>query len=209
MRLRWGVPLLAAVLLLGGCATDAVPTQGQRADVAQYVQVRLDDEWRGDGRNDRPPTVPTRFLLPNGWGFAMKQCMVDAGFTAFDYDRTAGFTNALERTSRTGEEGLAWYYCGSLLPTYDTVFSALEEAQLDELYGYYQSWLIPCLTLEGYSVLNVPTRTQFGMGGAGQPGSWNPYLTAERPASIAIASVLFEACAPYPDGWSERLAASP
>jgi len=58
-------------------------------------------------------------------------------------------------------------------------------------------------------VLNVPTRTQFGQGGAGQPGSWNPYLTAERPASIAIASVLFEACAPYPDGWSERLAASP
>jgi hypothetical protein len=199
----------ALLLLLTGCASDATPTQGQRADVAHYVQSRLDAEWRGDGRRDRPPAVPTRFLLPNGWGFAMKECMVASGFTAFDYDRSAGFTNALERTSRAGEEGLAWYYCGTLLPTYDTIFSDLDEAQLDELYAYYTSWLIPCLALDGYSVLNVPTRAQFGDGGAGKPGSWNPYLTAELPASVAIASVVLEACEPYPQHWSSRLAVSP
>ena len=210
MGLRRGLPLLlCAALLLGGCASSAAPTQGERADVSHFVQARLDAEWRGDGRFDRPSTVATRFLLPNGWGFAMKQCMVDAGFTAFDFDRAAGFTNGLERSARVGEEGLAWYYCGSRLPTYDTVFSELDDGQIDTLYTYYTDWLVPCLGLEGFAVRAVPTRTQFGRGGAGQPGSWNPYLTAELPASIPVASTVLDGCPPYPQGWSRIVGARP
>lgn len=139
----------------------------------------------------------------------MKQCMVDAGFTAFDFDRSGGFTNGLERTSSAGEEGLAWYYCGSKLPTYDTVFTELDGGQLDALYAYYRDWLIPCLALEGSAVLREPTRAQFGLGAPGQPGSWNPYLTAELPPTIAVASAVLDSCPPYPEGWSERVSARP
>ena len=201
--------LICAALLLGGCASPTTPTQGQRADVAHFVQARLDDAWRGDGRHDRPSTVAPRFLLPNGWGFAMKECMVEAGFTAFDYDRSGGFTNGLERTSSMGEEGLAWYYCGARFPTYDTVFSVLDEPQLDQLYAYYRERLIPCLALKGSAVIKVPTREQFGEGGAGQPGSWNPYLTAELPPTAVVASAVLESCPPYPEGWSDSLRARP
>lgn len=201
--------LVCAALLLSGCASPSTPTQGQRADVSHYVQARLDDAWRGDGRMDRPSTVAPRFLLPNGWGFAMKQCMVDAGFTAFDFDRSGGFTNGLERTSSAGEEGLAWYYCAARFPTYDTVFTELDDGQLDHLYEYYTRWLIPCLALEGSAVLRVPSRTQFGNGLPGQPGSWNPYLTAELPASVVVASAVLNSCPPYPQGWSEKVGARP
>lgn len=194
-------------MLLSGCAGQVAPTQGQRADVAHFVQQQLDDAWSGDPRHNRPSTVSARFLLPNGWGFAMKQCMIESGFTAFDFDRVSGFTNGLERTSDAGEEGLAWYYCRSRFPTYDTVFSDLDDAQLDELYLYYRERLVPCLALQGSAVLKVPTREQFGTGGAGQPGSWNPYLTAELPASVAVASAVLEACQPYPPGWAESVVA--
>lgn len=204
---------MGAALLVGctlaGCGAPSTPTQAQRADVSHYIQARLDDAWRGDGRLDRPSPVTPRFLLPNGWGFAMKQCMIDSGFEGFDYDRSGGFTNGFERTSSAGEEGLAWYYCGARFPTYDTVFSELDEQQLDELYAYYTEWLIPCLALEGSAVLRVPSRAQFGDGGLGQPGSWNPYLTAKLPSTIAVASVLVDSCAPYPNGWTTEREARP
>lgn len=207
------MPLLCAATLIvvvaTGCASTTTPTQGQRADVAHFVLERLDAAWRGDGRYDRPSTVAPRFVLPKGWGFAMKECMVDSGFTAFDFDRTAGFTNGLERTSSLGEEGLAWYNCSAQLPTFTTEFSRLDDGQIDELYRYYTEWLVPCLALEGTPVLTVPTRDQFADGVAGQPGSWNPYLTAEPHPSIAVASAVLDSCAPYPLDWSSEVAARP
>lgn len=138
----------------------------------------------------------------------MRQCMVDAGFTEYSFDRSAGFTNGLARTSNTGTEGLAWYYCSAVLPTYDTLYSPLDDAQLDDLYEYYTEWLVPCLALEGSAVYNVPTRAQFGAGGSGQPGSWNPYLSARLPSTVTVASVLLQSCSPYPAGWSEEIVAS-
>lgn len=186
-------------VVLSGCASPARPTQEQRADVTHFVQSSLDVAWRGDGRTDRPSVLTPTFLLPNGWPFRMQQCMVDSGFEAYRYDRTAGFTNGLERTTQTGTEGLAWYYCSALFPTYDTVFSTPEQPELDALYGYYTGILVPCLTLKGAAVHNVPSQAAFDGGGLGQPGSWNPYLTAELPDSVGVAELLLASCPPYPD----------
>lgn len=201
--------LLAVAAALTGCTAASEPTPDQRADAWHYVQTRLDDEWRGDTRFDRPSPVASRFLLPNGWAFAMSECMKDAGYLDFDFSVAEGFTNGDDRAARSGLEGLAWYSCGQQLPTYDTVFSEPTDDELDMLYDYYRERLIPCLALEGTAVPSVPTRGQFGDGGAGRPGWWNPYLTARQPASTAVAAALLDSCPPYPPGWSDRPQARP
>lgn len=192
------------LLVLTGCAATAQPTEGQRADVAHFVRTSLDAAWAGDSRLNRPPTLEQTFVLPNGWGFRMQRCMVETGFTAYTYDRDLGFSNGLERTSANGTEGLAWYYCSEIYPTYDKRFSAVDDAELTLLYSYYSAWLVPCLSLEGADVLNIPSVGQFRAGGLGYPGSWNPYLTARLPDTTLDTARLLQTCGPYPAGWAER-----
>ena len=195
---------VVALLVLSGCAGTARPTAEQRADVALFVRTSLDSVWAGDSRLSRPPTVKQTFVLPNGWGFRMQRCMAETGYTAYTYDQSRGFSNGLERTSNRGSEGLAWYYCNEIYPTYDTRYSEVDDAELASLYDYYDAWLVPCLRLAGFPVLNVPTAEQFRGGGPGYPGSWNPYLTARLPDTTVDTARLLQTCAPYPSGWATR-----
>jgi hypothetical protein len=196
--------LLAALtaVALSGCSGVSRPTGEQRADVSHLVRTSLDSAWAGDGSLNRPPTVQQTFVLPNGWGFRMQRCMVETGFTAYTYDQAFGFSNGLERTSTEGTEGLAWYYCSEIYPTYDRRFSDVDDTELAVLYDYYSAWLVPCLSLEGSPVLNIPSAQQFRAGGLGYPGSWNPYLTARLPDSTLDTARLLQTCGPYPAGWA-------
>ena len=188
--------MIAAVALVAGCST--VP-HSSVADVELRVMQHLDDSWRPiDKSNTRPASRPVRFSLPNGWGYLMRQCMVNSGYEAYTYDTIDGFTNGLNRVNYFGREGLAWYKCHQDLPEYFIVFTKLEQPQLDELYHYYTTWLVPCLEAAGAAIAEVPSREEFVDGGEGQPGWWNPYLSASRPASISVVDEQFEKCEPYP-----------
>lgn len=160
---------------------------------------RLDEAWDPPGPGAvRPPSRDVRYVLPDGWGFVMRQCMVNAGYAAYTYDRINGFTNGLNRVDYFGQEGLAWYNCRQDLPEYFVVITELDEPQLDDLYHYYTTWLVPCLQAAGATVAEVPSREEFGDGGEGRPGWWNPYLSASRPASTSLVDEQFEKCEPYP-----------
>ena len=138
-----------------------------------------------------------RFALPNGWGFLMQRCMIELGFDAYTYSRIGGFTNGLNRASSVGQEGLAWYHCSQDFPEVDVVHTRLEEPQLAALYEYYATWLVPCLEANGVRVVEVPSYAEFSEPDAGRPGWWNPYLSSERPTSIAAVDEQFEKCEPY------------
>ena len=188
--------MIAVCAILAGCAPVA---HSSPADVELHVLQRLDQAWDPpDKSTNRPPSRAVRFVLPTGWGFVMRQCMVEAGYEAYTFDRINGFTNGLNRVNYFGREGLAWYKCRQDLPDYFIVFTRLEEPQLDELYQYYTTWLVPCLEAAGASVAEGPSREEFGDGGEGQPGWWNPYLSSARPASISVVDEQFEKCEPYP-----------
>lgn len=189
-------------MLLAGCAPTG---KSAPADVELRALQRLDAAWMGEGRESRPASRPVRFALPIGWGFLMQNCMNESGFPAFAYSRTDGFTNGLNRASSVGREGLAWYRCSQDFPEFDTVYSELDEQRLDELYDYYVTWLIPCLAAAGAPVGDVPTREEFGNGGDGQPGWWNPFESSERPASIEALDLQFAKCPPYPDSEPQLL----
>ena len=197
--MRWTIATLC--LLLAGCASPPTDTP---ANVELHVLQALDDAWTPDARtNTRPATVPVRFVLPNGWGYVMQQCMVDVGYSDYTFSRADGFSNNQRAASRTGEEGLAWYDCGKRFPEYDVAFTRLDDGQVDALFAYYRDWLLPCLAAHGVAVENVPTIEQFRDGDGGQPGSWNPYLDSARPTSITAVDVQFAACPPYPPKLAE------
>ena len=193
---RRAAAVVAACLLLAGCTPVA---HSSEADVELRALQSLDKAWVvNDHSNTRPASRPVRFSLPNGWGYLMRQCMVDAGYEAYTYDLIDGFTNGLNRVNYFGREGLAWYKCRQDLPDYFIVHTKLDDAQLDVLYHYYTTWLVPCLEAAGATVSEVPSREAFGDGGEGQPGWWNPYLSASRPASVSVLDEQFEKCQPYP-----------
>lgn len=188
--------MIVAAVLLAGCTPVS---HSSEADVELRVLHHLDESWDPvDRSNTRPASRPVRFALPNGWGFLMRQCMVNSGYVAYTYDTIDGFTNGLNRVNYFGREGLAWYRCTQDLPQYFIVFTKLEPSQLDELYHYYTTWLVPCLEAAGASISDVPSREEFIDGGEGQPGWWNPYLTASRPASISVVDEQLQKCEPYP-----------
>jgi hypothetical protein len=188
--------VVVVCVLLAGCTPVS---HSAEADVELRVLQHLDQSWSvDDDSNTRPASRPVRFSLPNGWGFLMRQCMVDAGYEAYTYDTIDGFTNGLNRVNYFGREGLAWYRCSQDLPAYFIVHTKLEDPQLDVLYHYYTTWLVPCLEAAGASITDVPSRADFGDGGEGQPGWWNPYLSASRPGSTGLVDEQFEKCEPYP-----------
>lgn len=189
--MRRRILLLTACLALTGCA----PSSADPADVRLHLLQRLDAAFNpGPGGVDRPAASPVRFALPNGWAYLVVRCMDDAGYPAVDFDREQGFVNV----ARTGEGALAWYDCLQRLPEFDTVYADFDAAELDALYDYYATQLVPCLGAAGAPVGAMPGRADFAAGGEGQPGWWNPYLAIATPASLADVDLLFEKCPAYP-----------
>lgn len=189
--MRWRILVLTACLAMTGCSTAA----DDPADVRLRLLHSLDTAFNpGPGGIDRPASGAVRFALPNGWAFLVVRCMNDAGSPDVDFDREKGFVNVAE----TGDGALAWYDCTRALPEFDTVFAEFDDAELDALYDYYVTQLVPCLGAAGATVSEVPGRADFAAGGEGQPGWWNPYLGVATPASIADVDLLFAECAPYP-----------
>lgn len=198
MRIRGrATAVLAACLLLAGCAAAPVDDP---ADVSLHLKQRLDVAFNPDTSGDyRPNDVAVLYALPDGWDFFMARCMNEAGFEDYSYDRFYGFTNGTKTASHSGSEGLAWYDCLKKYPIYNTEYAKFSDDQLDELYQYYDQFLVPCLGALGASVSEMPSRAAFADGGEGQPGWWNPFLAVPTPASNADVDLLFAKCAPYPD----------
>ena len=190
---------LIACLLLTSCASTATPADDP-ADVELQVRLALDDAWASatQGSDARPPDGKVRLALPSGWRYWMQRCMVDSGYDEFDFSLNEGFAGAGQPAQLTGEEGLAWYLCTQQYPEYNVVSSRVTEAELAQLYDYYLSWLVPCIASHGGGVVDLPSRAEFADGGEDQPGWWNPYLSASRPASISLVDEQFEKCEPYP-----------
>lgn len=189
--------LAASALLLTGCTQRPAPhDEDSTADIELYVQQHLDSEWqRLSGGTQRPPSAATLFFVPYGWDHVIESCMSTAGFST---DAAGAATVDGADPALHGAAGLAWYLCLQHYPTYTVHFTELRAPQLDLLYAYYATRLVPCLELNGGDPGAAPSIADFIAGGPGRPGGWNPYLSSSRPDSLAAATILFDRCPPYP-----------
>lgn len=202
IRSRVLLVVVACTALLVGCAAEVPPPDADTvADIELYTRQHLDAVWQQlSGGTTRPPAIAARFFVPYGWDQLIETCMRDAGFTSADADAQ---TVDASDVGLMGAAGLAWYDCLERYPTYTVHYTELEPAQLEALYAYYSTRLVPCLALSGGAPQDVPSLPEFEKGGQGRPGGWNPYLTSSRPGSLAAARILFERCPPYPAALGE------
>lgn len=197
-RCRLVAIIVAACALLSGCATTSAPQDP--SDVQLYLVARLDAAWHATGSEaDRPSTsAPTR-VMPDGWPYVMNRCMVDAGFSQYNYSPSTGFTNGAQPRSPVGPEGLAWYQCTMEFPEVGDTSATPTEAQMGQLYRYYTTVLQPCLLLAGSAPSASPSLTDFVGSAWGTPAGWNPYLSIATPRTTALVALEFKRCPPYPD----------
>lgn len=181
---------VATVVGLTGCVTPREPPRGpSEADRAEIVERRIDQAWMRTGLTgtvDRPVVE-----VSDDVSFAALAACIDSyGITGWNlYDSPDGMGFNLDSGVNTAAVQLAMFTCFAQHPV-DPVPDRplLSRAQLDYLYDYYGSWVIPCLALESITVQRIPTRDQFML-----PAwrGWTPYnssssITTEQAHADAV-----------------------
>ena len=174
--------MLAGLIALGlaGCAT-VPPGEPTDEDVQRYYGVMLDKTWIGTGLSgvmDRPKVSASAPVSLNEWTQALALCMdaKDFQLLAFGGNPDSGYTlgDAVPlNPPQTASDGqLAFYMCLAANPPAeieDGHFLSL--AQLNYVYDYYVSWIVPCLAQNGWALHNAPSRNEF----IELEGAWSPY----------------------------------
>jgi len=161
--MRMGAALIAAALLLTGCATPTSAPKGglTQAELAEYQAAATDRMWRFTGLDDslRPEVEVTTVELVE-WIALMDGCNQET------------ITDDPEMQT---EQAVAQYACRARHQLSPEALGLLNTAQLDYLYDYYQDRLIPCLRSRDVFVPDVPTRVQATDVGRFGGYPWNPY----------------------------------
>ncbi len=173
---------LLSVLALAGCVA-APPPGPSDSDLAAFNEHLLDETWARTGLADtaeRPDVSDGAALDEGEWSDALADCMVDGGITSFgtSYSPDLGFSYipADGTTEVAAEDKLLFYACVARHPMVPGgYFEALTDEQLDYVYDYYQTTLVPCMILNGFAPTAAPSRVEFHA----IAGQWNPYYAVD------------------------------
>ena len=187
--------VLAAMLVLTGCV--AVPPPGPSDSEIVAMQERaLQQTWERTGLEGDPPAVEAGPAMESeAWWQAIYDCVQERGFmiTSMEWSSSSGaaiMTNSGD-TIDDPETQRAFYECVAAHPlVLDERDMALTDAQLDYVYDYYQSWLVPCVIMQGYRLSDVPTRTEY----RALAGQWSPFFAVDISISGADYERLERVC---------------
>jgi hypothetical protein len=180
MTLRLAHPALAALVALGLVAcvpTSTVPSGPSDEETAAIIATRIDQAWANtglEGRVERPSvqreSEPATFDQ-------LAECFATEGISGWGLSDGATGPALTVEGGATDAELASFYWCFARYPT-DTPLGTLRftDEQLEYLYDYYRSWVIPCLALSSVEISSVPTREQFL---SGNWSGWTPYDHAE------------------------------
>lgn len=167
---------------LSACVTPREPPPGPtESETAARNQQRADQAWANtglEGTVDRPSapvsSAPASFD-------ELAECLDSSGLTDWGVgDGSDGPEFSLGGAGQNAQQQkLAFYVCFASHPA-DVMFGEvrLSDAQLDYLYDYYRSWVMPCLALDSVVPTRVPTRSEFT---SRTWSGWNPYDYSELP----------------------------
>ncbi len=192
--------ILLAALALAGCVTVVEPPKAglTDAEAQSIVHENLDQFWTNTGLSDeqlRPEITPIALLSSAEATSAFITCMNEAGYSQYSTAYGGGYSVADHPIDT--KEKLALYRCNARYQM-DPREYRLNRAQLEYLYDYYQTTLIPCLARAGFVDLEqVATREQML-----QYGGWNPYysLPADTYAALTSESEVVRMCPATPVG---------
>jgi hypothetical protein len=194
------VALVASVPLFAACApAPEMPAPITYAEAKKRVNENNEAWWHGMFPDEPMPVVePIEYLEPDSSGSEVVDCMKDANLegVSFGYNfwRVTGQSpSVMDPVNR------AYFVCSMQYP-YDISDPArmgmLSDAELDWIWDYNQTRLVPCLQLLGYTVINRPGDYIEGSG-----SYWIPYYEmAPMPASAAEWERIDLRCPPSPVG---------
>lgn len=179
MRTRTLSLLLVAALsvTVAGCTERREPPPPPDAPDAEVVtQQRIDQVWERSGLEatvERPQVEPSADRSFE----ALSACISDEGIDDWMMsDGPDGPGLDAMSASNTVDVQLALYVCFARHPTKTLSDGAsMSPEQLDYLYDYYGSWLIPCLASQSIAVIQAPSREEFV---SGVWTGWTPYSSA-------------------------------
>lgn len=201
MGTRFPLALVAAVLLLTGCSTVQAPEPGLTgAELDAAREQQMEGRWAATGLypDQRPPAPPVTTLSIEDWAYAYVKCMNNAGFDNYTALDDGGYSVSHPNGDLTELERLTDYLCAmsfEIEGQFDGMYNA---AEIDYLYDYYATTLVPCLGSRGFAPDSVPTRNEF----TAQTGSWHPYFAMHAEEWLDLfsdRSILVE-CPPAPPG---------
>ena len=148
-------------------------------EIAAYAQVTLDRTWVStglDGTVDRPVVQSGATLGQGDWFTAMFACMQQEGYLDVGIGTSSEAGAALYDSSGLSIDDpvaqLAFYKCAAAHPIeLSSEYVVMSEKQLDYIYDYYASWLVPCVVDHGYLPRGIPSRSSFHE----SQGLWSPY----------------------------------
>lgn len=197
------IAAIAVLLLLTGCVpTREVPTSGPTdAELQKFLDQQVDFLWVNSGLPDeqRPANPEPTFIGAEDWAVSLATCMNDLG-----HDNYVAEDNGLSTSPAVGdaEESLDWFLCQATYQFDPAQYELWSGAQLDYLYDYNRSVLVPCLEAHGEAVTFAPTREQAATVG-GEFSGWNPYFWNWEnfsPKTSARDKHISESCPPFPAG---------
>jgi hypothetical protein len=207
------VVVASAILVsLAGCSGASAPAPGLTSDeYAQIIREKQDFDWnRTNLRAELRPEIGLTVLTePQSFGSALVTCLNSQGADDFTYDHgTVTYTprsGELGSSSSTEEQVFAqelndqttidMYYCSEKYQVDPSIVPLLTSRQLDYIYDYYVTSLVPCLREHGVKVTSAPSRLLFAPPGQHEL-TWNPYLSANLATVSQVAD-----CAPMPRGY--------
>jgi hypothetical protein len=187
---------LLLVLLTACVPTRALPPQPTGDELDELIALELDLQWQFLGLTpDSPrPTVPqVRLVADDEAEDVHRQCILDAGYDSYGTATAANASNF---------ERLALYVCVAQYPVAPSNLNLFSEEQLNYLYDYFESTVIPCLRAADVPVEDIPSRQEYIEGSRGKVYAWTPYGALGNTSLDRY--VVTEKCPAYPDGFRGR-----
>lgn len=204
-RVRTWPILLAAALLLSGCATVSAPEPGlTAAELADVHHRELDLTWSRTGLPDelRPEDPDVQVVHPDDFADYLVDCLSEAGFDQYSEQSGAFATDEVVQTAEERDaNALAFYVCQASMIIEGSDDNWLNPAEVDYLYDYYQQMLVPCLALRDIQLVDILSRQEF----VDTFGFWNPYFALTEASQTVLMgnSDIFVECAPTPPGMDD------
>ncbi|MGJ8720688.1 MAG: hypothetical protein ACSHW9_02475 [Salinibacterium amurskyense] len=193
--------LLVGVLTLGGCSIlggNGGPVESSLSPEEAMAAVeqeneRLLAELHVSYPDASVPTVSQVALVSlKEWPHVMSKCLNEEGFETNVVDEGVGGTLT---DAQKEPYAVAMYACNIKYPMDPRYTVPFSDAQLNYLYDYYTGDLTDCLTAEGITVEEPPSRQKFLE--TYSAGSWTPYASA---TGVSDWLALNEQCPQNPEG---------
>ena len=180
-RTRSITAAVAALAVLNGCIQVARPPAVSEESAARAYDEVLARSWESTGLSGTMEQ-PTRVVGPPlnhiEWQTSLFLCMGDKGHTSFGYayDPPTGYSIQLDGPDELVVAGQLDFFSCLLAHSQGVGGGEVKSTpQLDYIYDYFESWLVPCLAQNGFPPRTVLTRSEFQASG----GFWTPYYETD------------------------------